>query len=401
MDENKSNGKNNNSSGCSDRRKRVNQIKTIIIVIAVILLILPTLCCIILGVQVNRLQRQVDDLLSMHGQYGSSSGNLAYAADKEQEGTVSGGIVRHPDIHTGEKDTAAEGSPSYIPRQEEQAQVNSGTDTKTDPEEVTPVPTDRPENTEASNSLDSPGETDHGGASEEAGEQAAPSEKPGTTETQEKKGKYANKKVYLTFDDGPSIYTDEILDILEEYGIKATFFVVGMEDKKSKELYCRIVEEGHTLGMHSYSHKYSKIYNSVEDFDKDFTKLWKLLYDTTGYKPTIYRFPGGSNNMVNKHGMNDFIRYLNKAGIVYFDWNALNGDATKVDYSEEELINNVLRDVNIKKNVIVLMHDIQTRPKTVKSLPKLLDILISEEAQLLPLDETVPPIQMIKADTVK
>ncbi|MDE6608589.1 MAG: polysaccharide deacetylase family protein [Lachnospiraceae bacterium] len=73
------------------------------------------------------------------------------------------------------------------------------------------------------------------------------------------------RKVYLTFDDGPSVYTGEILDILKEYDVKATFFVVGKEGEKYEELYKRIVEEGHTLGMHSYSHKYSEIYETEQN----------------------------------------------------------------------------------------------------------------------------------------
>ncbi|MFT4143796.1 MAG: polysaccharide deacetylase family protein [Mobilitalea sp.] len=214
-------------------------------------------------------------------------------------------------------------------------------------------------------------------------------------------GIYKDKQVYLTFDDGPSIYTDEILDILQEYGIKATFFVVGKTDEHSIKMYKRIVNEGHTLGMHSYSHRYEKIYNSVKDFDKDFTKLWKLLYDTTGYKPSIYRFPGGSANEVNKHDMKDFIKYLNDADMVYFDWNVLNGDATGVTYTEEQLVENVLGGVEAKKRSIVLMHDSQSKKTTVDSLPTLLDDLLLGGAELLPLNKDVPPIQMIKADSVK
>jgi peptidoglycan/xylan/chitin deacetylase (PgdA/CDA1 family) len=214
-------------------------------------------------------------------------------------------------------------------------------------------------------------------------------------------GQYENKKIYLTFDDGPSVYTDDILDILKEYDVKATFFVVGKTDDYSKRMYQRIVEEGHTLGMHSYSHVYSKIYNSVEDFEKDFTKLSKLLYDTTGYKPTIFRFPGGSDNMVNKHGMEDFIRFLNKNDIVYYDWNVLNGDATGTEYTKDQLIDNVLNGVNAWENSIVLMHDSQTKRATVDSLPGLLTLLESEGAKMLPIDKEVTPVQMIKADTIK
>ena len=81
-----------------------------------------------------------------------------------------------------------------------------------------------------------------------------------------------SRKVYLTFDDGPSDNTDEILDILKEYDVKATFFVVGKTDEHSRQMYRRIVEEGHTIALHSYSHKYSEIYSSVEKYDKDLEK---------------------------------------------------------------------------------------------------------------------------------
>jgi len=98
------------------------------------------------------------------------------------------------------------------------------------------------------------------------------------------------RKVYLTFDDGPSIYTDEILDILKEYHVKATFFVVGKEDAASQKAIRRIVAEGHTLGMHSYSHKYSELYASREAFQEDFEKERDYLETLTGSKIAFYRF---------------------------------------------------------------------------------------------------------------
>ncbi|MBP1757134.1 MAG: hypothetical protein H6Q59_3532 [Firmicutes bacterium] len=105
--------------------------------------------------------------------------------------------------------------------------------------------------------------------------------------------------------------------------------------------------------------------------------------------------------MVNKNGMEEFIHYLNEAKVVYFDWNVLNGDATGVVYTKEQLINNVINGIATKDNSIVLMHDSQAKETTVDSLPELLDDLLSEGAQILPLNEDVSPIQMIKADTIK
>ena len=125
-------------------------------------------------------------------------------------------------------------------------------------------------------------------------------------------------KVYLTFDDGPSANTDQILDILDEYGVKATFFVVGKEGYNDQ--YRRIVEEGHTLGMHSYSHVYRDIYESVEAYGQDLEKLHTYLYELTGVDSRIVRLPGGSSNTVSKDKIQDIIAYLGQQGMTYYDW---------------------------------------------------------------------------------
>ena len=162
-------------------------------------------------------------------------------------------------------------------------------------------------------------------------------------------------KVYLTFDDGPSDNTAAILDTLAKYNVKATFFVVGKTDDQSKEMYQRIVNEGHTLGMHSYSHKYSVVYDSLDAFETDFNQLQSYLYDITGQECRLYRFPGGSSNQVSNTDMSEFIRFLNEEGVTYFDWNVSSGDATSQAYTADELLNNVLTDVPKYKTSVVLM----------------------------------------------
>ena len=117
------------------------------------------------------------------------------------------------------------------------------------------------------------------------------------------------KKVYLTFDDGPSDHTDEILDILKKNKVRATFFVVGKETEHAKKMYRRIILEGHTLGMHSYSHNYDQIYASVGAFSKDLMKLQKYLYDLTEVKSYIYRFRSILNRSIN-HRLNSDILIL-------------------------------------------------------------------------------------------
>ncbi|MBO4461285.1 MAG: polysaccharide deacetylase family protein, partial [Lachnospiraceae bacterium] len=104
------------------------------------------------------------------------------------------------------------------------------------------------------------------------------------------------KKVYLTFDDGPSHNTELILDILKEYNVKATFFVIGRNDEYSKSLYKRIVDEGHTIALHSYTHRYSSIYASLDAYKEDLQKISDLVYDATGVRSKFIRFPGGSSN---------------------------------------------------------------------------------------------------------
>ena len=208
-------------------------------------------------------------------------------------------------------------------------------------------------------------------------------------------------KVYLTFDDGPSDNTAAILDTLAKYNVKATFFVVGKTDDQSKEMYQRIVNEGHTLGMHSYSHKYSVVYDSLDAFETDFNQLQSYLYDITGQECRLYRFPGGSSNQVSNTDMSEFIRFLNEEGVTYFDWNVSSGDATSQAYTADELLNNVLTDVPKYKTSVVLMHDSNTKSTTVEALGPMIEALQGMGAQILPIDENTPLVQHIKADSVE
>lgn len=208
------------------------------------------------------------------------------------------------------------------------------------------------------------------------------------------------QKVYLTFDDGPSENTAKILDILKEKNVKATFFVIGKEDEESKALYQRIVAEGHTLGMHSFSHKYSVIYDSLDAFEEDVNHLRSYLAEITGVEPDIMRFPGGSSNQVSNTDMTEFIRYLKEEDITYYDWNVASGDATSQAYTADELVQNVMTDVEKYDTSIVLMHDAATKGTTVDALGPMIDQLQAMGVELLPIDENTKPIQHIPADSV-
>ncbi len=214
-------------------------------------------------------------------------------------------------------------------------------------------------------------------------------------------GEEDEHKVYLTFDDGPSPSTGQILDVLKEHGIKATFFVVGKDDEESKALYRRIVDEGHTLAMHSYSHPYSSLYSSVDAFERDFSEIQNYLFEVTGEECLYYRFPGGSSNQVSDVDMKEFIRYLNGRGITYFDWNVASGDATAQAYTPEKLVENVLSDVVKYKTSIVLMHDAETKASTIKALGPMIEALQGMGAEILPIDEDTTVVQHIAAASVE
>lgn len=206
-----------------------------------------------------------------------------------------------------------------------------------------------------------------------------------------------SKKVYLTFDDGPSDHTDEILDILKKNDVKATFFVIGKKTSTAKKQYQRIVLEGHTLAMHSYSHNYEQIYSSVEAFGKDLKELQQYLYNITEVKPFIYRFPGGSSNTC-AGDIKPYIRYINRQGWLYFDWNALSGDALDFSVSAEKLNQNILKDVRRQKVSIVLMHDLHETKHTVEGLEKLIKTLKGEGYQILPITKNTKQVHHVSID---
>jgi peptidoglycan/xylan/chitin deacetylase (PgdA/CDA1 family) len=201
--------------------------------------------------------------------------------------------------------------------------------------------------------------------------------------------------VYLTFDDGPSTNTDEILDILAQYDVKATFFVCGKESSKYTDAYKRIVQDGHTLGMHSYSHKYSDIYSSLDSFKEDMDKLRIFLYETTGVWAKYYRFPGGSSNTVTKVDIHELIDCLSESEVTYFDWNVSAGD-DKSGANKDRIYDNIVNNVPKFKHCIVLMHDAADKKSTVEALPEIIEaIQAMDDTVIVPITDDTLPVQHI------
>ncbi len=203
----------------------------------------------------------------------------------------------------------------------------------------------------------------------------------------------ASHKVYLTFDDGPSKNTEKILDILDEYGVKATFFVVGKEGEENAERLRMICERGHTIGMHSYSHDYSEIYESVEAFRADFLESKQYIYDATGVETMHYRFPGGSSNALSDLSMQVFIDFLKEQGMEYYDWNVSSGDGAGIVVPAEVILENCTAKLSRYDTAIVLMHDSAAKSTTVEALPQIIEtILAMEDTVILPITENTQPI---------
>ncbi len=206
------------------------------------------------------------------------------------------------------------------------------------------------------------------------------------------------RKVYLTFDDGPSSNTDDILDILAAYDVKATFFVVGKEGEWAEKAYRRIVAEGHTLGMHSYTHEYSTVYASEEAFTEDLNRLRDYLREVTGVECAYYRFPGGSSNRVSDMDMHVLIDCLYEQEITYFDWNVSSQDASNPVPDADTILQNCLEGIaKHHGTVVVLMHDAASKGSTVEALPALIEaVQAMEDTELLPITEDTVPVQHIK-----
>ena len=201
------------------------------------------------------------------------------------------------------------------------------------------------------------------------------------------------KKVYLTFDDGPGSQTGKILDILKKNHVKATFFVTGKEDASSKKIYQRIVKEGHTLAMHSYSHIQDVIYDSKEAFEKDLKQINRCLYEATGVHTKFYRFPGGSSTQDTSLPIQNFIDVLKKNHYLYLDWNVISPDINNANATKEQVVTGVMQGVDAYDTAVVLMYDVADKPMTVKALPSIIKQIKAKNYELLPVDESMILIQ--------
>ncbi len=205
----------------------------------------------------------------------------------------------------------------------------------------------------------------------------------------------AGGTIYLTFDDGPGAYTRQLLDVLKKHGVKATFFVKN--NPNYLYLLKDIVDEGHAIAIHTASHDYGEIYSSEEAFFNDLNKMSDIIYEKTGVRTTLMRFPGGSSNTTskkyNKGIMTRLTKMVEDMGYQYFDWNVDSDDAGSAR-TAEEVYNNVVhgkgtwRGCEDGKTNIVLQHDI--KKYSVDAVEKIIEWGKANGYQFLPLDPTSP-----------
>ena len=205
------------------------------------------------------------------------------------------------------------------------------------------------------------------------------------------------KYAYLTFDDGPSENTYQILDILDRYNVKATFFMVTKEDSASVQRCKAIADRGHALGMHSNTHVYSEIYATLDSFKEDVQKIHDWLYQATGQDVRLYRFPGGSSNTVSNVEMSTLIDCVTSMGYIYYDWNVSSGDASNQPVSAEQMIADIKSQSEGYSRVMILMHDATVKTETVRALPGIIEALQNAGYQIVPITNNTRPIQHVKA----
>ena len=200
---------------------------------------------------------------------------------------------------------------------------------------------------------------------------------------------------YLTFDDGPSENTEAILDILDYYNVKATFFVIYHENMEDK--YKAIVDAGHTIALHSYTHNYKKLYSGEAAFFKEMEDISDFLYSLTGVRTKLMRFPGGSSNTVAEKYCKGLMPVLKKSvtekGYVYQDWNVDSCDAEKANTSPKMLLSNISESLKEYKTAVVLMHDAgKSTDTTVEALPQIIEFFYGKGYSLEKMDLTTEEI---------
>lgn len=202
-----------------------------------------------------------------------------------------------------------------------------------------------------------------------------------------------SRTVYLTFDDGPSPVTIDVLNVLKSRGVKATFFVIGNQVGLYPDILKQIVEDGHAIGIHTNTHNYKEVYTSLDSFLSDYEECYEKIKVVTDCPVTVTRYPGGSVNRYNKNLRDQTRDELKRRGFAYFDWNVSSGDSAPNGVTSEQFINNILTGIKDKNVAVILMHDAMGRTVTAESIGTVIDELTKMGYQFGVLGNNIKPVQ--------
>jgi len=198
-----------------------------------------------------------------------------------------------------------------------------------------------------------------------------------------------NKKViYLTFDDGPSNITNNILDTLKENNVKATFFIIGNQIDGLEDVIKRIHDEGHSIGLHTYTHNFKRIYGNKNTFIKEMFQSREKIYEVIGISPNIIRFPGGSQ----RHLTNAYLDKLHSLNFKIYDWNMETADGLNSKVSPDRLFREATKGSDKLSIIILLLHCDYMHKNTCKALPKIIKYYKNEGYEFKPITEETPEL---------
>lgn len=348
--------------------------KHLILTVTALLIIVPTVLCIIFAVDNAKKAEEIDRL------------NSRLSAQSED---ISASATESSDDSKG--DSTAENTNKAEPSVTESKPAETTTAQTT--AQTTPVASSQTETTpdttkEPASTPESSDETSNSSADDKLYTELYPE-----LYADKYDGEYEDSKntVYLTFDDGPSVLTENLLYYLRQENVKATFFVVPERTEYCYSLLKEISDAGHTIGIHSASHDYEKIYASVDAFLDDFKEAYDIVLEATGKAPDIYRFPGGSVNDYNAATRDDIIAEMDRRGFTYFDWNVDSNDWQ--GYGWTTLYTNVLADALEFSTPVILFHNTGDRDNTVLVIEDIIKALKDKGYKFGSLSQKTEPIQ--------
>ena len=182
----------------------------------------------------------------------------------------------------------------------------------------------------------------------------------------------AERFAYLTFTGSPNEVTESILDALALKDVKATFFIYGGDTDEGKAVINRIKEDGHAIGVYAYELPQKELYASIETYMDSFYKEFLLIYEATGEKPNIFRFPGGTTNKYNALIRQPLASEMVRRGFSYYDWNCTGGDSL-AGATKDSIVENAIQTGGEKQRIFLMLHSTKANGATAQALPEIID----------------------------